>query len=289
MNTTLVDFDKLWDYDKPDITEEKFKEILNNTDINDDGYKAELLTQIARTQALQLKFDEAHKTLNDALTHIKAEDAKAHVRYLLERGRVFNSSKQQGKAKPLFWEAYKFALKNNMDYYAIDAAHMMGIVEKAEDSLKWNEIAISIAEASTDERSKKWLGSLYNNTAWTFHDMGQYDKALELFERNVIWHEERNSKKPLIIAKWSVARTFRSLNKIEEALKMQLKLVDQIIEMGLDQDGYVFEEIGECLLLLGKKEESKGYFKSAYELLSKDIWLAENEKERIERMKKLSE
>ncbi len=288
MNTTLPDFDIQWDFNKPKDTEEKFLAIYNESGDADEGYKAELLTQIARTQGLQMKFDEAHKTLDSALQLIKPESIKAHERYLLERGRVFNSSKHVDEAKPLFLDAYKFALKNNLDFYAIDAAHMLGIVEKAEESLKWNEIAIKIAECSDEERSKKWLGSLYNNTGWTFHDMGKYDEALKLFERNVIWHKERNSKMQLIIAKWSVARTLRSLEKINEALKMQMSLIDELKEMGLEQDGYIFEEIGECLFLQSKPE-AKGYFKSAYDILSKDIWLAENEKERLARIKRLSE
>lgn len=288
MNETLVDFDALWNYDDPASTELKFRDILNNSDVKDNGYKAELLTQIARTLGLQMKFDDAHKTLDEALNLIKGENVKAHVRYLLEKGRTFNTSKHQDKARPLFFDAYKFALKNNLDYYAIDAAHMLGIVDKGEDSLKWNEIGIQLAELSKDEKANKWLGSLYNNTAWTFHDMGNYDKALELFEKNVKWHEEKKSKKQLIIAKWSVARTLRSMNRIDEALRMQFGLIDELKEKGLEQDGYIFEEIGECLLLLKREHESKIYFKNAFELLSKDIWIRENERVRLERLNKLS-
>jgi len=289
MDTTLPDFDKFWDYNKPEETEKRFREILDGLNGEDIEYQAELLTQLARAQGLQMKFDAAHNTLDKAFTLIKPENIKIHERYLLERGRVFNSSKQPGKAKPLFLDAYKFALKNNLDFYAIDAAHMMGIVEKGEDSLRWDEIAIKLAEESKDERAKGWLGSLYNNTAWTFHDMEKYDEALKLFERNVVWHEERKSKKPLIIAKWSVARTLRSLKKVDEALKMQMNLIEELKKMRLEQDGYIFEEIGECLLLLNRGEAAKSYFQSAYELLSEDIWLQKNEKERLERLKRLSE
>ena len=57
---------------------------------------------------------------------------------------------------------------------------------------------------------------------------------------------------------------------------MQMNLIDELKVMGLEQDGYIFEEIGENLLLLNKAEESKNYFRSAYEMLSKDIWLVEN-------------
>jgi hypothetical protein len=40
---------------------------------------------------------------------------------------------------------------------------------------------------------------------------------------------------------------------------------------------------------MNKKDEAKPYFKKAYELLSKDIWMAENEKPRLDRLKELGE
>ena len=53
---------------------------------------------------------------------------------------------------------------------------------------------------------------------------------------------------------------------------------NQPTEVGLAQpDGYVYEEIGECLLLQNKKTESKSYFQKAYELLPKDKWLVVND------------
>jgi tetratricopeptide (TPR) repeat protein len=247
------------------------------------------LTQIARTEGLQMKFDDAHKTLDRAKSLVPEKNDIANIRYLLERGRVYNSSKVSDKAKDLFLEAYDYGNAHNLDFYSIDAAHMMGIVEQGEESLNWNRIAIKLAEDSFDERAKRWLGSLYNNTGWTYFDMKEFSNALDLFKRNVMWHSERNSKMPLIIAKWSVARTLRAIDSVDEALSMQLGLIDELKEMGLEQDGYIFEEIGECLLLKGKKEDSKPYFKQAYDLLSKDIWLQENEKERLERLKKLGD
>jgi tetratricopeptide (TPR) repeat protein len=285
----LPDFDLLWNFDNPGETEQKFREILPPAEgSGDTSYLIQLLTQIARTEGLQMKFDYAHKTLDRAKELEPEKYDIANIRYLLERGRVYNSSKIKDKAKELFLEAYNFGLKNKLDYYTIDAAHMMGIVEQGDDSLKWNEAAIKLAEESTDEKSKKWLGSLCNNTGWTYFDMGKYDRAMELFKNNVIWHAERNSKMPLIIAKWCVARTFRALNQVDEALSMQLDLIDELKEKELEQDGYVFEEIGECLYLKGKMNDAKPYFHQAYEILSKDMWLQENEKERLTRLKKLS-
>lgn len=290
MTSTLPDFDSMWNYDDPEGTEAKFLNILPEAEKSGDSvYHAQLLTQIARTQGLQRKFDEAHKTLDKALNLITVGNTTGRIRYLLERGRVYNSSDQLEKARPLFLDAYEEGLIHNEDFYAIDAAHMLGIVDKGEESLKWNEKAIELAELSKDERSKRWLGSLYNNIGWTYHDNKEFEKALDYFMRNVKWHEARGSKMPLIIAKWSVARTYRSMNRIAEALDMQMNLIKELEQMKLEQDGYVFEEIGECLLSLNRKDESKDYFKKAYELLSKDIWLSANEKERLKRMKSLSE
>ena len=56
-----------------------------------------------------------------------------------------------------------------------------------------------------------------------------------------------------------------------------------------EQDGYVFEEIAECLLILGRAAESRPYFVQAHAFLSRDIWLVAQEKERLERLKHLGE
>lgn len=286
----INDFDKLWDYSNPEETRKKFKALIPELEKKKDKSEyIELLTQIARTYGLQRKFDEAHKLLDNTMKLIKSEHIVPRIRYMLERGRTYNSSGETEKAAEIFLAAFQQAEKYNEDFYAIDAAHMMGIVEKEEESLRWNNLAIKMAEVTEDKRANGWLGSLYNNTGWTYHDeMKEYEKAMEIFKKNVTWHSERNSKMPLIIAKWCVARTLRSMGKIKEALEMQLKLAEEIEEKGIENTGYNYEEIGECLLLLNKADESKSYFKKAYNILSKDIWLQANEKERLERLEKLS-
>lgn len=289
-NKNLPYFDSLWNYGDPKGTEEKFRSLLDEAKSSgDNSYYAQLLTQIARTQGLQRKFAEAHKILDEVEKLLTDDMVVARMRYYLERGRAFNSSNYPDKARPLFLKAYELGKENNEEFFVIDAVHMLGIVDKGEDSLKWNELAIKIAEESEDKRAKGWLGSLYNNTGWSLHDMKEYERALDYFKRNVKWHEQRNSKQELFIAKWCVARTYRSLSKTEDALKMQMDLLKEMEDKNVDQDGFVFEEIGECLLLLDRGNDSKEYFKKAYDLLSKDDWFVSNEKERLERIKKLGE
>ena len=90
------------------------------------------------------------------------------------------------------------------------------------------------------------------------------------------------------IAQWCVARALRSLNRIEEALSKQLTLKAEYEAAGEeDRDGFVYEEIGECLLVLERTQEAKPYFAKAHEILSQDTWLVEKEPERLERIKKL--
>lgn len=288
---TILDFDKHWNYNAPEETEKKFRDILPDLkDHKDFEYQSaylQLQTQIARTLGLQMKFDEAHTLLDEIDPLLNDEFFVAKIRYLLERGRTFRSSQKVEKSKDLFLKAYDLAVGYNEDNLAIDAAHMMGIIEPFEEAQRWNEIAMEIAENSEDKNAKKWLGSLYNNTAWNYHDNSDFKEALKLFEKNVEWHTNKNSKQELIIAKWSVARALRSLEKIDDAIEMQLDLLDEIEEKGLDDDGYIFEELGELYLIKENIEESKKYFRRAYKLLSKDKWLVEYEKERLDRLKEL--
>jgi tetratricopeptide (TPR) repeat protein len=245
------------------------------------------MTQIARTQGLQRKFDDAHRTL-DEVEPMMTDDDLVRVRYLLERGRLFNSSGDRTSAKPLFIEAWKRARDAGMDYYAVDALHMIAIAAP-DESLVWNERAIALVERTDDQRAKGWLGALYNNTGWTWHERGEYEKALEHFEKSLHWHHERNTGEGDFIARWSVARVLRSLNRTDEALARQQQLLHDRTAANAPSDGYVEEELGECLLALGRADEAAPYFATAWSLLSQDEWLCSNEPGRIERLKRMGE
>jgi tetratricopeptide (TPR) repeat protein len=273
------ELEKQWNYNQAAETEQKFREFLTET--LDNNARAEVLTQIARAQGLQGKFDEAHKTLNEV--EVLAKDERVKVRYLLERGRVFNSSNQRDKTSQLFLEAYDLAKSIGADFYTIDAAHMLAIVEPAEKQLHWYEVCLELCETSKDERAKRWFGSISNNAAWTYHDLGMYEKALETFQKALAWHEANGKLDTIRIARWSVARALRSLGKYQDALDIQHKLLREE-----QNDGYIYEELGECLLTLKKDNEAEPYFAKAYELLSQDSWFVRNESARLERLKTLS-
>jgi tetratricopeptide (TPR) repeat protein len=152
--------------------------------------------------------------------------------------------------------------------------------------MAWNKRAIAIAERSTDPRARRWLGSLYNNMGWTHHGAGDHEAALGFFRKALASREAEGKKDPIRVAHWCIARTLRSLGRTEEALKLQRSLLPEGTAEG-DEDGFVHEELGECLLTLERAEEAKPHFAAAYRLLSHDAWLRRDEPDRLERLRRL--
>jgi tetratricopeptide (TPR) repeat protein len=137
-----------------------------------------------RTVAKQQRFAPvAHQTLDQVERRLGKIVSRPKVRYLLERGRVFNSSGHPEEARPFFEQALDLAQQISEDFYAVDAIHMLAIVSAPASSLDLNLRAIQIAESSGQEKARNWLGSLYNNTGWSYHEMGEYTSALEMFEK----------------------------------------------------------------------------------------------------------
>ena len=286
----LPNFDKLWDYNHPDSTEIKFAQLIPQAKKSGNlDYYLQLLTQIARTQGLQGNFKKANETLSEVDSLMISETKIAKIRYLLEQGRVYNSAGNPEKAKEFFLEAWKFGNENKLDLYAIDAAHMMGIVAPPEKQLEWSLKALELTEKTDDKKAKGWLGALYNNIGWTYFDLKNYDKALELFQKGLRRREKIKDESGTRIAKWTIGRTYRALGKTDEALKIQENLLREIEEKKLDPDGYVYEELGELYLLKNDKTKAKPFFQKAFQLLSQDDWLVKNEAKRLERLKTLSE
>lgn len=283
----FLNFDALWDYSDPHQTETRFREILLQIPENNPAY-LELLTQIARSQGLQQKFERAHQTLDQVERRLGNYATRAKIRYYLERGRVFNSAGHSEEARPFFEQALDMAKDLAEDFYAVDALHMLAIVAPPASSLDLNLLAIQLAESSDQEKAQGWLGSLYNNTGWSYHERGDYESALGMFQKAEAVRRSQGRVTEIRIAQWCVARTLRSLKRVEEALSKQMELKAEYEAAGED-DGYVFEEIGECLLVLDRSQEAQPYFAKAHAILSQDTWLAEKEPERIKRLKELSE
>ena len=283
----LPDFRDLWDFNEPKQTRAKFEELQHNEAVSkNETYRLQLQTQIARTHSLTGEFDAAHAILDELEPALDGAEPIVTVRYLLERGRTFNSAKKVDQARPLFLRAWDVARRASLDGLAVDAAHMMGIIEPSEAAIEWNERAMAYAEASPDPAAKRWLGALYNNMGWTHHDAGDFVQALALFEKGVAWREQQEAVAPLRIAKWSVGRALRSLERTEEALQIQLALEREWAADG-KPDGFVFEELGELYLSKGDQQQATQYFARAFPLLQAMGWVEKDRLDRIARLGKV--
>lgn len=251
----------------------------------EEGARLELLTQIARALGLQRKFPASHAVLDEVEGALTDVTRTARIRYLLERGRAWRTGGEPEKGLGLFLEAFELAREAGADFYAVDAAHMLG-VDPGEESLAWNERAMALAEGSSQEAAQSWLGSLYNNIAWTHHGLGNLERALEIHRQGLAWQEERGRDAQACIARWCIGHTLRGLGRVEEALATQRELAAWHQEAGTE-DGYVQEELGECLHALGREEEATPHFAQAHSLLNDVPRVAQDEPERLARLARL--
>lgn len=274
----------LWDYDDPAGSEARLSERL--AALAEPALRAELLTQIARAQGLQRRFDAGHRTLDAVAAQRAHLPPRAASRYALERGRLHRSAGQPDAARPLFLEAWQVASDHGEVAEAIDAAHMLALVAAPGQQLEWNLQALDLAERTADPRGRRWVGPLRNNIGWAYHEQGAFAQALDQFERALSWREQQGRPRETRVARWCVGRALRSLGRVEEALALQRDLRAQAALAG-ELDGYVEEELGELLLGAAGPEAARPHFASAYRLLAQDAWLSAHEPERLSRLSRL--
>jgi tetratricopeptide (TPR) repeat protein len=277
-STNTINIDSLWEYTNPAESEDRFRAAL--TSAHGDA-RLELLTQIARTYGLRQRFDEAHELLNQVEEQLAHAGPRPRVRYLLERGRTFNSGGDTEKARMLFVEAWELAQTTNQEGLAVDAAHMVAITYAGtQEAIEWNKRGLVVARRSQDPKALALIPAMLNNSAWDLHEMGRFHDALALFEEARTEWIARGAAEQVQVANWAAARCLRSLGRYDQALTIQRALEAEHMAMG-SADGYVFEEIAENLAALGKSDEAKPYFGKAVAELRKDDWFVKNEAARL--------
>jgi tetratricopeptide (TPR) repeat protein len=212
--------------------------------------------------------------------------AHVRVRYLLERGRTLNSSGQPARAVPLFQQALDLAECNGDDFYAIDAAHMLGIAAPEPEQLDWNLRAVAMTEKTTDARARAWLGSLYNNIGYTYQQRDDYATALVYYRKSLAAYEASGKAQNVRIAQWMIARAQRSLGQLDDAEKTQRSLLAEYDKLG-EPDGYVYEELAEIALARGDAAAAKPWAAKAYAELSADAGFAAANGERLARLARI--
>jgi tetratricopeptide (TPR) repeat protein len=220
----------LWDFDDLDGSERGFREQLGREPTATG--RAEVLTQLARVEALRGNFQACNRLLDEA-EPLAGSDPRANVRLELERGRMYRSSGDVEAAYPLFQSSFRRAVEAGDRFLAGDAAHMCAI---ATDDRKlqgeWTRRGI-------DEGDPYWAGPLLNNLGWSYFEDGDYERALELFQRSLEARErDPENTAPIAWAQYAIGQTLRLLGRAGEAVP----LLEQAAET-LPQDEEIQTEL----------------------------------------------
>lgn len=247
------------------MSEERFRAAIVRA-VPDDAFI--LQTQIARTWGLRRDFANARAILAEIEPRFDSVSAEAKVRWLLEMGRTWASPahkpeqrtlEARERARPLYLRAFEIAKQAKLDSLAIDALHMMVMVDEApEQQRAWNMKAIAYMEASAQPDAKKWEGSLYNNIGYALHLAGRYDEAIGYYRKSLAAYERQGRPANVRIAHWMIASTLRAQGKLQEALAIQQRLEREWDEAG-EPDPYVYEELEALHRALGNEQLAAQY------------------------------
>lgn len=244
-----LDLQALWDFGSPALSEQRFQAAL----VGATGDAALILqTQIARTYGLRKDFAQARQRLAALAGVIEQAGPEARARYALELGRTLASAKHdpqsltpevRDQARGHFQAALDTARGAQLDALAIDAIHMFAFLDTAPaDQLKWGEAALAVAMQSDQSDARRWEPSVRNNIGYALHQLGRYDEALVQFEQALALRERAGDAAATRVARWMVGWTLRSLQRLDEALALQLRLEAEC-EAAAAPDPYVFEEL----------------------------------------------
>jgi hypothetical protein len=260
-----VNVNALWDYSKPDVSETRFRAALEGASDDD---KLILQTQIARTYGLRREFVRAREVLTAVEPALAKASAEVQVRYLLELGRTYCSPvhpqelrtpENIERARLSFLQAYELAASARLDFLAVDALHMMPVVDEEPDrQLEWNEKALAYLERSDQPEVKGWEAALRNNVGHARRMKGDYEAALRQFRLSREAHETAGRTRNVRIADWMIARTYRDQRRFSEAIAVQLDL-ERAWDLDGEPDPYVFEELEQLYLALGDETRAQYY------------------------------
>ena len=275
----------LWDFDDLDASEERFRARLS-LESSDDG-RAEVLTQLARVEGLRGDFDGGERLLQEAET-LAGSSERAAVRIDLERGRILRSGGNPEAALPLFVAAYERGKMAGDFYLAGDAAHMAALAAGSREGMReWAEKGVELAE-SGDGSARYWLGPLLNNLGWDQFDAGEYEGALETFEKALRAREaDPENEAGIALARYAVAKALQALDRHADAAA-QLELAVAWTEAAGEPDGWFHEALADSCAALGRAAEARVHAAIALPLLLEADPSFEAEGERATRLRELA-
>lgn len=123
------------------------------------------------------------------------------------------------------------------------------------------------------------------SAGWAYFNNGNYEEALYMFEKALEFRKQQGDSATIPTARWAVGKALRMMNHTEEALEIQQELFQDYQAAGR-KNGFVYEEIAECLFAMDRGDEAQDWFAAAYSELSKDRTVA-GDTDRLNRLKTL--
>jgi tetratricopeptide (TPR) repeat protein len=290
VDETPPDTDALWDHEDPEGSEAAVRALLERarSAAGRGAYVAELLSQLARVLGIQGRLSEAHQALDEAETRAGTgpEAERARLRTRLERGRLHAQAGDPATARTCFLEAWELGRASGEDFHAIDAAHMLAIVDQ-DESLMWGDRALRFTEASARADAKRWLGTLHHNLGVRYLELGDPGPAARHLRLAIVDYEARGDRPGIRTARCYLGRALRLLGCPTEALAMLLAEIEAT-DLNLF-DGLVLAEIGECLLALDRTADARPYFARAHRLLSRERGGAKWDRDWLRRLAELGQ
>jgi len=263
-----------FNYDDPAGTEQRLRRLCQEVEATHDvAALTEVLTQVARAQALQGHLDEAATTL-DRAEALGSGALLPRVRLLIERGRLLRRQGKGEDARAAFEEAYRLAVAGGEQAPAADAAHMLALLLPFEAAAAWVDRGLVLAEGSADPAVRRWAGVLAYNWGWRLDEHGDHSAAALSFARALACRRIENDAPVVRTTEFALATELRKIGLAAQALAIQERLlaeaksakepfVDILVErvedlsaLGRGEDARA--AAGEALRTLGKNELSAG-------------------------------
>ena len=256
----------LWDFDDLDGTHTRLRALL--AEATTDAGRAEVTAELARVQGLRGTSVDGDALLDEAARLADGAPAVA-ARIDLERGRLRRSSGDPDTARPLFESAYAAAIDTEQHFLAADAAHMVALVASdRDDVLEWTQRGIQLAELHDD--ASYWLGPLLNNLGWERYEAGDFEAALDAFERGLAARLSDPANAGAIeIARYAVGKTLRRLDRSSDAIPLLEQAVAWADAEGAP-DGWFHEELAEEYAAVGRDDDARQHARLAVPLLERD-------------------
>jgi tetratricopeptide (TPR) repeat protein len=226
--------------------------------------EVEALSQVARMYLIQDDKEAGRTWLVRAEERATDSDPMGWSRYLGVKGRFEWKDGDLKKARETFDRMYTYCNTNSLWGRAVDAAHMIAIVsESPEEQIEWGRRGIEAAEAGDEE---SWLGPLWNNLAGTYHDLKQYDSALQCYQKAREYHWRHSGEIAKLYADYHVGMTHRFLGNHDEAVRWLRPVLAWAERLGNHSAiGQACEDLGEIAVAGGDMTEGLKLLRRARE------------------------